>query len=52
MHYTVKKGDTLYSIADKYYGKGFLWRLVRQFNKDVKDPNNIQVGQRIYVPFR
>lgn len=52
MHYTVKKGDTLHSIAHKYYGKGFFWRLIVRFNKDIKDPNLIYVGQRIYIPFR
>lgn len=47
--YTVKDGDTLYSIAQKYYGDGY------QFNQIVKannlpDENNITVGQVLEIP--
>lgn len=52
MHYTVKKGDTLYSIAKKYYGKGFMWRLILRYNKGIENPDRIPRGQTIYIPFR
>lgn len=41
--YTVKKGDTIYSIARKY--KLHVGRLI-QINQ-IKNPNQIQVGQKI-----
>lgn len=52
MRHTVKKGESLHSISCKYYGKGFMWRLIKVFNKDLKDPNKIVVGQRINVQFK
>lgn len=54
MMYTVKKGDTLYSISEKYYGKGWLWRLIfhNRQNRYITNPNDIKIGQTIYIPFR
>lgn len=54
MRYTVKKGDTMYSIAGKYYGKPWLWRLIRLHgkNRSIKDPNKLRIGQTIYLPFK
>jgi hypothetical protein len=41
----VKKGDTLWKIAEKYYGDGALYTKIFEANKDtVKDPNLIRVG--------
>lgn len=54
MRYTVEKGDTLYSIARKYYGKPWLWRLIwlHGRNRSIKDPNKLRIGQTIYLPFK
>ncbi|MBI2022262.1 LysM peptidoglycan-binding domain-containing protein [Candidatus Daviesbacteria bacterium] len=47
--YTVKEGDTLYSIAEKYYGDGFKFNeLVRPNN--LPSENSIEVGQVLEIP--
>jgi nucleoid-associated protein YgaU len=47
----VKKGDTLWKIAEKYYGDGGLYTKIFEANKDtVKDPNLIRVGPRLRIP--
>ena len=33
--YTIKSGDTLWSIAVKFYGDGSKWRLIYEANKDI-----------------
>jgi len=49
--YEVKKGDTLWKIAEKYYGDGNLHTKIFEANKDsIKDPNLIRVGQRLRIP--
>lgn len=47
--YTVKNGDTLYTIADKYYKDGFKFTKIVEANKLV-DANNIAVGQVLDIP--
>lgn len=42
--YTVKPGDTLYSIAKTQYGDGSKYTLIAQ-NNNILNPNLIQVGQ-------
>lgn len=46
--YTVKTGDTLYSIAQNYYGNGFLYPTIVEENK--LSSENIEVGQKITIP--
>ncbi len=47
----VKKGDSLWKIAEKYYGDGKLYLDIFDANKDVlTDPNIIKVGQRLRIP--
>lgn len=49
--YTIKKGDTLWAIAKKYYGKGSEYPKIFNANKDIiKDPNKIYPGQVIKIP--
>lgn len=49
--YTVKKGDTLWGIAKKYYGKGSQYTKIYNANKDkIKNPNLIYPGQVIKIP--
>ncbi|CAM3304983.1 bifunctional 2',3'-cyclic-nucleotide 2'-phosphodiesterase/3'-nucleotidase [Paenibacillus lupini] len=44
--YIVKKGDTLWAIANKY---GTTWQKLAKYNK-LKNPNRIYVGQKILIP--
>lgn len=44
--YIVKKGDTLWAIANKY---GTTWQKLAKHNK-LKNPNRIYVGQKILIP--
>lgn len=49
--YTVKKGDCLWNIAKKYYGKGSQYTKIYNANKDkVKNPNKIYPGQVLVIP--
>ena len=45
--YTVKKGDTLSQIAEKYRTS---LKSILQANKNIKDPNMISIGQSIVIP--
>jgi len=47
----VKKGETLWKIAEQYYGDGNLYSKIFDANRDVlKDPNRINVGQKLRIP--
>jgi nucleoid-associated protein YgaU len=47
----VKKGETLWKIAEQYYGEGGLYTRIFEANRDVlKDPNLIRIGQRLRIP--
>jgi nucleoid-associated protein YgaU len=49
--YTVKKGDTLWEIADAMYGSGLQWPRIYNANKDtIDDPNRIKAGQVLRIP--
>lgn len=49
--YTVKKGDTLWNIAKKYYGSGAKYTKIYNANKNkIKNPNLIQVGWVLTIP--
>lgn len=47
--YTVKRGDTLWAIAKKYYGSGAKYTKIATANK-LKNPNLIKVGQKLKIP--
>lgn len=47
--YTIRKGDTLYSIAKSKYGDGKQWQKIASANPGV-NPNVLKVGQTITLP--
>lgn len=50
--YIVKRGDNLWNISKKYYGKGSEWRKIYNKNKKVigSNPNLIYPGQKYVIP--
>ncbi len=50
-YHEVVKGDTLWKIAERYYGDGNLYTNIFEANKDIlKDPNAIKIGQKLRIP--
>lgn len=47
--YTVKEGDSLFSIAEKYYQDGYKYGEIIKAN-NISDPNLIAVGQVLEIP--
>ena len=49
-YYTIEKGDTLWAIATKYYGKGTMYTKIVEDNLEViKDADKIYPGQKIRI---
>ncbi|MCH8823117.1 MAG: LysM peptidoglycan-binding domain-containing protein [Planctomycetes bacterium] len=50
--YRVKHGDSLSSIAGKYYGDETKWRIIYEANRDVigNDPGALELGARLRIP--
>jgi len=47
--YVVKKGDSLWKIAEIKYNDGYKWSQIAKEN-NLKNPSNIEVGQKIILP--
>ncbi len=47
--YTIKKGDTLWSIAQRHYGNGQKWQDIVAANPGL-DPQKLPVGKAIILP--
>jgi len=49
--YTVKSGDTLWKIAETYYGQGERWTDIWKANRaNISEPNLIYPGQNLSIP--
>jgi nucleoid-associated protein YgaU len=49
--YTVEPGDSLWAIAEKFYGSGNDWSRILEANRDqISDPDMIQPGQTLRIP--
>jgi LysM repeat protein len=49
--HTVSPGDTLYSLARKYYGNPAMWEKIYDANEDnIIDKRLLEVGQTIIIP--
>ena len=51
-YYSVRSGDTLSTIAQKYYQSGSRWRVIYDANRSAIgwDPNRLKVGTRLVIP--
>jgi 5'-nucleotidase len=49
MRYKIKKGESLWSIAQARYGNGNKWKLIAAANPKI-DPDRVQAGQTITLP--
>jgi len=51
-YYTVQAGDTLSSIALKFYGDASQYMVIYEANKDLigDDPDLIKVDQKLVIP--
>ena len=47
--YKIKKGESLWSIAQSRYGNGNKWKAIAAANPQI-DPNHVQAGQTIILP--
>ncbi len=48
--YEIQKDDTLWAIAQKFYGNGNMYKKIFEDNKEViKDPDKIYPGQKIRI---
>jgi nucleoid-associated protein YgaU len=49
--YTVKLGDTLSKLAERFYNSSYKWEKIYEANKEtVKNPHYIYVGQKLMIP--
>lgn len=48
--YVVKRGDTLFKIAQQFYGDGNKWTNIRKANPRIKDPDQLRIGERLTIP--
>jgi len=49
--YTVRAGDTLSKLAERFYNSTSKWAIIYEANKEtVKNPNYIYVGMKITIP--
>lgn len=49
--YVTREGDTLSSIARKFYNNASLWPKIYEANQDViKNPNSLPIGKKITIP--
>lgn len=58
--YIVQAGDSLYKIADEFYGNGNLWPVIEEATNAkaqedssfalIRNPSQLQVGQKLWIP--
>ena len=49
--YVVQAGDTLWSIAQRFYGNPLMWSHIYYANESqINDPNEIHQGQKLAIP--
>jgi LysM repeat protein len=49
--YTVKAGDTLSKLSERFYNSPYKWEMIYEANRDtVKNPHYIYIGQKLMIP--
>jgi ABC-type nitrate/sulfonate/bicarbonate transport system substrate-binding protein/LysM repeat protein len=49
--YTVKAGDTLSKLSERFYNSPYKWEKIYDANRDsVKNPHYIYIGQKLMIP--
>ena len=51
VEYVVQPGDSMWTIARRWFGAGIRWREIADGNPDI-DPERLKVGQRLRLPAR
>lgn len=52
-YHEIVKGDTLYNIAESYYGHGRFSKYIFQANKKImKNPDALKIGWKLRIPYR
>jgi len=49
-HYVVRTGDTLFGIAERFYGRGEMWTVIARANPQIGNPKALRVGQKLLIP--
>ena len=49
LYYTFGKGDTLWGLANKFYGDGMYWKCLAAYN-GIKNPKKVRDGKVIMIP--
>lgn len=47
---TVKKGDTLWSMARAHLGRGTAWKCLAEANPELGEPEGLQIGMQVRLP--
>ncbi len=51
LRYDILPGDTLWGLADRFYGQGQAWKRILRANAErLRDPNVLRPGQTILIP--
>jgi LysM repeat protein len=51
--YTVRSGDSLSLISERYYGSAAHWQWIYEANRSkISNPNDIYVGESLTIPYR
>ena len=48
-YYTIKKGDTLWDLSEKFYNSNWDWPGLWEMNDDIKNPHLIYPGKKIQI---
>jgi len=52
LYYTVKKGDTLWDISERFFDSAWMWPELWKENKQIPNPHRIEPGERILLYHR